>query len=100
MRPQLGEGSTLITIAINGLHNESVGLMYRITGGGYAPYVISELALPAPIVAVAVVVLFVSGRKLGLGASSAPSGEAAARTSENPQKRKFNFREFLFHALG
>lgn len=69
MHPQPGGGSTLIAIAINGLHNDSVGLMGRITGGGYAPYVISELALPAPIVAV--VVFFVSGRKLGLGASSA-----------------------------
>jgi hypothetical protein len=71
MRPQPVGGSTLIAIAMHGLHNDSVCLMDRITGGGYAPYAISEFSLPAPIVAVAVVVLFVSGRKLGLGASSA-----------------------------
>jgi membrane protease YdiL (CAAX protease family) len=64
-------GSTLIAIAMHGLHNDSVGLMGRIAGGGFAPYMISELALLAPIVAVAVVVLFVSGRKLGLGVRSA-----------------------------
>jgi len=45
--------------------------MGRITGGGYAPYGVSELALLAPIVAVAVAVLLVSGRKLGLGGPSA-----------------------------
>jgi membrane protease YdiL (CAAX protease family) len=64
-------GSTLIAIAMHGLHNDSVGLMGRITGGGYTPYVISELSLLAPIVAVAVAVLFVSGRKLGLLVPSA-----------------------------
>jgi hypothetical protein len=56
---------------MHGLHNDSVGLMGRITGGGYAPYVIFELSLLAPIVLVAIVVLFVSGRRLGLVAPSA-----------------------------
>jgi uncharacterized protein len=64
-------GSTLIAIAMHGLHNDSVGLMGRITGGGYAPYVVSELALLVPILAVALGVLAVSGRKLGLGPPSA-----------------------------
>ena len=64
-------GSTLIAIAMHGLHNDSVGLMGRITGGGYASYVVSELALLAPIVAVALGVLAISGRKLGLGPPSA-----------------------------
>jgi hypothetical protein len=56
----------------HGAHNDSVGLMGRITGGGYAPYVVSELALLASIVAVALGVLAISGRKLGLGLPSAP----------------------------
>ncbi len=63
-------GSTLIAIAMHGLHNDSVGLMGRITGGGYAPYVVSELTLLAPIVAVAVGMLSITGRKLGLGPPS------------------------------
>ena len=68
---QPGGGSTLIAIAMHGLHNDSVGLMGRITGGGYAPYVVSELALLVPILAVVLGVLAVSGRKLGLGPPSA-----------------------------
>jgi hypothetical protein len=32
-------GSTLIAIAMHGLHNDAVGLMGRITGQGLAPYV-------------------------------------------------------------
>jgi hypothetical protein len=43
--------STLIAIAMHGLHNDAVGLMGRITGEGLVPYIISELALLAPIAA-------------------------------------------------
>lgn len=60
-------GSTLIAIAMHGLHNDSAGLMGRITGEGLAPYVISEIDLLLPVVVVACVPMFLSGRKLGLG---------------------------------
>src|SRR5215210_4546075 len=59
-------GSTLIAIAIHGLHNDSVFLQGRINAEGLDPYVVSELTLLAPIVVVAGILLFVSGRKLGL----------------------------------
>jgi membrane protease YdiL (CAAX protease family) len=59
-------GSILIAVAMHGLHNDSAGLMGRITGEGLAPYVISELALLAPIAAVACAVLFFSGPSLAL----------------------------------
>jgi len=58
-------GSTLIAIAMHGLHNDPVLFSGTITGDTTASYVISELALLAPIVATACVVLFVSGRRLG-----------------------------------
>lgn len=64
-------GSTLIAIAMHGLHNDSAGLMGRITGDGLAPYVISEIDLLLPIVAVACVLMFLSGRKLGFDRVSA-----------------------------
>jgi len=60
-------GSTLIAIAMHGLHNDSAGLMGRITGDGLAPYVISEIDLLLPIAAVACVLMLLSGRGLGLG---------------------------------
>ena len=60
-------GSTLIAIAMHGLHNDAVGFMGRITGEGLAPYVISELALLAPIVAVALWLLVCTRGRLGLG---------------------------------
>jgi membrane protease YdiL (CAAX protease family) len=63
-------GSTLIAIAMHGLHNDSVGLMGRITGGGLAPYVISELALLAPIAVVASWLLVLTRGRLGLDKSS------------------------------
>jgi membrane protease YdiL (CAAX protease family) len=63
-------GSTLIAIAMHGLHNDAVGLMGRITGEGLAPYVISELALLAPIAAVALWLLVLTRGRLGLGKSS------------------------------
>ena len=62
-------GSTLIAIAMHGLHNDAVGLMGRITGEGLAPYVISELALLAPISAVALWLLVLTRGRLGLDRS-------------------------------
>ncbi len=59
-------GSTLIAIAMHGLHNDSVFLQGRINAGGLVPYVISELTLLAPIVVTACILLIVSGRNLGL----------------------------------
>lgn len=59
-------GSTLIAISMHGLHNDSVFLQGRINAEGLLPYVISELTLLAPIVGVACILLFVSGRWLGL----------------------------------
>ena len=63
-------GSTLIAIAMHGLHNDGVGLMGRITGEGLAPYIISELALLAPIAAVALWLLVLTRGGLGLGKPS------------------------------
>lgn len=63
-------GSTLIAIGMHGLHNDTVGLMGRITGEGLAPYVTSELALLAPITVVAVWLLIRTRGRLGLGKSS------------------------------
>ena len=59
-------GSTLIAIAMHGLHNDSVFLQGRISAEGLRPYVISELTLLAPIVAVACVLLLFTGSRLGL----------------------------------
>jgi len=59
-------GSTLIAIAMHGLHNDSVFLQGRINAEGLTPYVVSELTLLAPILVVACVLLLVSGRWLGL----------------------------------
>lgn len=59
-------GSTLIAIAMHGLHNNPVLFSGRIVGDTTASYVISELALLAPILAVAVVLLLLTGNKLGL----------------------------------
>lgn len=59
-------GSTLIAIAMHGLHNDSVFLQGRISAEGLRPYVISELTLLAPIVAVACVLLLSTGSRLGL----------------------------------
>lgn len=58
-------GSTLIAIAMHGLHNDSVFLQGRISAEGLGPYIVSELTLLAPIGTVAGIVLVVSGRKLG-----------------------------------
>lgn len=63
-------GSTLIAIAMHGLHNDAVGLMGHITGEGLAAYVISELTLLAPIAAVALWLLFLTRGRLGLGETS------------------------------
>jgi uncharacterized protein len=63
-------GSTLIAIGMHGLHNDAVGLMGRITGEGLAPYVISELALLAPIAVVAAWLLVRTWGRLGLAKSS------------------------------
>jgi CAAX protease family protein len=59
-------GSTLIAIAMHGLHNDSVFLQGRISAEGLVPYVISEMTLLAPILVVAGVLLFATGRRLGL----------------------------------
>jgi membrane protease YdiL (CAAX protease family) len=59
-------GSTIIAIAMHGLHNDAVFLQGRISAEGLVPYVVSEMTLLAPIAAVAGVVLLVSGRRLGL----------------------------------
>jgi uncharacterized protein len=59
-------GSTVIAIAMHGLHNDAAFLQGRISAEGLAPYVVSELTLLAPISAVAGVVLVVSGQRLGL----------------------------------
>ena len=67
-------GSTLIAIAMHGLHNDAAFLQGRIVAEGLGPYVISELTLLAPIVVVAVLALVVSGRGLGL---VAPPGRDA-----------------------
>ncbi len=59
-------GSTLIAIAMHGLHNDSVFLQGRINAEGLGPYLISELTLLAPIVTVACVLLLATGSRLGL----------------------------------
>jgi membrane protease YdiL (CAAX protease family) len=59
-------GSTLIAIAMHGLHNDSVFLQGRISAEGLGPYVVGELTLLAPIVAVACIFLLVAGSRLGL----------------------------------
>lgn len=59
-------GSTLIAIAMHGLHNDSVFLQGRINAEGLVPYVVSELTLLAPIVVVACIVLVLTGTRLGL----------------------------------
>lgn len=59
-------GSTLIAISMHGLHNDSVFLQGRINAEGLVPYVVSELTLLVPIIVVACILLFVSGRWLGL----------------------------------
>ncbi len=59
-------GSTLIAIAMHGLHNNPVLFSGRIVGDTTASYVISELALLAPILVVAVGLLVLTGSKLGL----------------------------------
>ena len=59
-------GSTLIAIAMHGLHNDAVFLQGRIMADGLGPYVVSELTLLAPIAAAAGALLLVSGRRLGL----------------------------------
>ena len=64
-------GSTLIAIAMHGLHNDPVLFSGTITSDTTVSYVISELALLAPIAAVAIAVLCVSGRKLGFDVPSA-----------------------------
>ncbi len=59
-------GSTIIAIAMHGLHNDSVFLQGRINAEGLVPYVTSELTLLAPILITACILLFISGRWLGL----------------------------------
>ena len=79
-------GSTLIAISMHGLHNDSVFLQGRINAEGLGPYVVSELTLLAPIVVVACILLFVSGRRLGLEkrAGDEPGGSVARAVREPP----------------
>lgn len=58
-------GSTLIAIAMHGLHNDSVFLQGRIEAEGLGPYVISELTLLTPIAVVACVLMLTTGSRLG-----------------------------------
>jgi len=64
-------GSTLIAISMHGLHNDSVLFSGRIVGDTTASYVVSEIALLAPIAVTAFVILVLVGRGLGL---AKPSG--------------------------
>lgn len=73
-------GSTLIAIGMHGLHNDAVGLMGRITGEDLAPYVISELALIAPIAVLAAWLLVRTRGRLGFAKSS----EITAAAEVNP----------------
>lgn len=75
-------GSTLIAIAMHGLHNDSVLFAGTITGDTTTSYVISELALLAPIVVVAVVLLFLTRGGLGLDGAS----RAKALAEVNPAR--------------
>ena len=59
-------GSTLIAIAMHGLHNDSVFLQGRINAEGLLPYAISELTLLAPILVTACILLALTGDRLGL----------------------------------
>jgi membrane protease YdiL (CAAX protease family) len=76
-------GSTLIAIAMHGLHNDSVFLQGRINAEGLGPYVISELTLLAPILLFACVLLVVSGRRLGLRGTTAKAGSG----ERDPRRR-------------
>lgn len=64
-------GSTLIAIAMHGLHNDSAGLMGQITGNSTASYVVSETDLLLPIAVVALVLLVLTRGRLGLSKTGA-----------------------------
>jgi membrane protease YdiL (CAAX protease family) len=72
-------GSTLIAISMHGLHNDSMFLQGRINAEGLLPYVTSELTLLAPRVVVACILLFISGRRLGLEKAGPPVRNAFRR---------------------
>jgi uncharacterized protein len=72
-------GSTLVAISMHGLHNDSVFLQGRINAEGLLPYVTSELTLLAPLVVVACILLFISGRRLGLEKAGSPVRNAFRR---------------------
>jgi len=82
-------GSTLIAIAMHGLHNDSVGLMGRITDEGLAPYVISELALLAPIAVVASWLLILTRGRLGLDKPSEGRATQEVTPSYAPGSSRF-----------
>jgi len=63
-------GSTLIAIAMHGLHNDPVLFSGTITGDTTTSYVTSELALLAPILIVALVLLALTRGRLGLDKAS------------------------------
>ena len=66
-------GSTLIAIAMHGLHNDPVLFAGTITGDTTVSYVISELALLAPIAAVALFLLVLTRGRLGPDKTSGPN---------------------------
>lgn len=68
-------GSTLIAIAMHGLHNNPVLFTGRIVGDTTASYVVSELALLAPILVVAVILLVLTRCRLGLDKASGTPAE-------------------------
>jgi hypothetical protein len=69
---------------MHGLHNDAAGLMGRITGEGLVPYVVSELALLAPIAAVAAWLLFLTRGRLGLGGGSKARATEEVTPSSTP----------------
>ncbi len=77
-------GSTLIAIAMHGLHNNPVLFSGRIVSDTTASYVISELALLAPILAVAVGLLVLTGSNLGLAGPRKAGPVAEVTPSPSP----------------
>ena len=74
-------GSTLIAISMHGLHNNPVLFSGRIVGDTTVSYVISELALLAPISVVAMTLLVLTRGRLGLGKASGPGTLAGVNPS-------------------
>ena len=58
-------GSTLIAIAMHGLHNDSLGLQGQLLSESDRVFVLSELTLLVPIVAVSAVIIVCTKGRLG-----------------------------------